>query len=177
MALGCAGAALVAAGCGLTSSKTTTVTTTVTRTVTRTVTTTRPSGRCAASDFTVTFKVLQGSAGAGNIVYTLRATKASQHACILSGVPTIDFLDASGAVMPSKISAGNGTVPLVTLQPGDSASSQVRFSPDIDPCDSGTATTLRVTMPDGSTLETKIDPPTRLCGAGSLQPTPWTGAD
>lgn len=182
MALGCAGATLVAAGCGLTTSasKTTTVTRTVTRTVTHTVTTTATqssSDRCSASDLTGTFGVLQGSAGAGNIVYTLKVVNASQGACTVSGVPTIDFLDANGAALPKHVSPnGAGTAVLVTLQPGDSAKSQVRFSPDVDPCDSGTATTLRLTMPDNSTLDAKIDPPTKLCGNGSLQPTPFSGA-
>jgi hypothetical protein len=181
MALGCAGAALVAAGCGLTSSasRTTTVTQTVTRTVTHTVTTTSPTGggACSAHDLTGTFEVLQGSAGAGNIVYTLKVVNASQSACTVSGIPTIDFLDSSGQPLKKAVSPnGAGTAVVVTLQPGDSARSQVRFSPDVDPCDPGTATTLRLTMPDNSTLDAKISPATRLCGGGSLQPTPFSGA-
>jgi hypothetical protein len=181
MALGCAGAALVAAGCGLTSSasKTTTVTRTVTRTVTHTVTTTAPTrgNACSAHDLTGTFQVLQGSAGAGNIVYTLKVVNASQGACTVSGVPTIDFLDSNGQAMKKAVSPnGGGTAAVVTLQPGDSARSQVRFSPDVDPCDPGTATMLRVTMPDNSTLDATIDPATKLCGGGSLQPTPFSGA-
>jgi Protein of unknown function (DUF4232) len=180
MALGCAGAALVAAGCGLTASKTKTVTATHTVTVTHTVTTTvasSPSNPCAASDLTATFEELQGSAGAGNIVYTLKVVNASQAACTVSGVPTIDFLDSSGHALKETISPnGAGTAVLVTLQPGDSARSQVRFSPDVDPCDPGTATTLRVTMADSSTLDAKIAPATKLCGNGSVQPTPFSGA-
>jgi uncharacterized repeat protein (TIGR01451 family) len=181
MAVGCAGAALVAAGCGLTNSasKTTTVTQTVTRTVTHTVTSASPAagGPCTAHDLTATFQVLEGSAGAGNIVYTLKVTNASQAACTVRGFPTIDFLDSNSAVMPSSVTAKADHVPIVTLQPGDSARSQIRFSPDVDPCDPGTATTLRLTMSDSSTLETKIDPATRLCGNGSLQPSLFTGAD
>jgi len=180
MALGCAGAALVAAGCGLTSSstKTTTVTTTVTKTVTHTVTQAAAANRCSAHDLTGTFEVLQGSAGAGNIVYTLKVTNAAQQACTVSGVPTIDFLTSSGSALPAHVSPNAaGTAALVTLQPGDSANSQVRFSPDVDPCDSGTATTLRLTMPDTSSFTMKIDPATRLCGGGSLQPGVFTGAD
>jgi hypothetical protein len=180
MAVGCAGAALVAAGCGLTASKTKTVTTTQTVTVTHTVTTTAASAgnACTAHDLAATFQVLQGSAGAGNIVYTLKVVNASQAACTISGVPAIDFLDASGAAMKKAVTPnGAGTAALITLQPGDTARSQVRFSPDVDPCDSGTATTLRLTMPDNSTLDAKIDPATRLCGNGSLQPSIFTGAD
>jgi hypothetical protein len=182
MAVGCAGAALVAAGCGLTASKTKTVTTTHTVTVTRThtVTTTSASAgnACTAHDLTATFQVLQGSAGAGNIVYTLKVANASQGACTVSGVPAIDFLDSSGTALKKTVSPnGAGTAALITLQPGDTARSQVRFSPDVDPCDPGTATTLRLTMPDSSTLDAKIDPATRLCGNGSLQPSIFSAAD
>ena len=180
MALGCAGAALVAAGCGLTSSstKTTTVTTTVTRTVTHTVTTATAAGNfCTASDLTGTFQVLQGSAGAGNIVYTLKVTNAAQGPCNVRGIPGLDVLDANGAEMDTRVSASPAHEPLVTLQPGASATSQIRFSPDVDPCDPGTATTLRVTLPNEGSLDVKFDPATKFCGAGSLQPTPFSGAD
>ena len=180
MALGCAGAALAAAGCGLTSSstKTTTVTTTVTKTVTHTVTRSGVANGCSAHDLTGTFQVVQGSAGAGNIVYTLKVTNASQQPCTVTGVPTIDFLTSGGSTLPSHVTPnGTGAAVLVTLQPGDSATSQVRFSPDVTPCDSGTATTLRLTMSTGGSLDVNIDPATHLCGGGSLQPTNFTGAD
>lgn len=179
MALGCAGAALVAAGCGLTSTKTvtTTVTKTVTRTVTNTVTTSGASNPCTAHDLTATFQVLPGSAGAGNIVYTLKVTNAAQGACTVHGVPAVTFLDAAGNAMPAHVSPPGGAGAVVALQPGDSATSQIRFSPDVDPCDPGTATTVNVELPGSSVLATKIDPATRLCGAGSLQPSAFSGAD
>ena len=151
----------------------------MTRTVTHTVTTTAATSAsaCTAHDLTGTFQVLQGSAGAGNIVYTLKVTNASQGACTVSGFPSIAYLDANGAALPAHIQPDRvGPVSVVTLQPGGSAKSDVRFSPDVTPCDSGTATTLRLTMADGSTLDAKIDPATHLCGAGSLQPTPFAAA-
>lgn len=181
MALGCAGAALVAAGCGLTgsSTKTTTVTTTetVTKTVTHTVTQSAATNGCTAHDLTGTFQVLPNSAGAGNIVYTLKVTNASQAACTVHGPPDITFLDAAGNVMSAHVSAAGGPGAVIALQPGDSATSQVRFSPDVDPCDPGTATTLNVAFSGNSVLATKIDPATKFCGAGSLQPSAFTGAD
>jgi hypothetical protein len=183
----CALVALVAVGWGYTrsssnaSTETVTVTRTVVHTITRSVTTTTAApaagNACTASDLTATFSALQGSEGAGNIVYTLRATNASQSACTVEGVPTIDFLTSSGTVLPSKTSPGPGTAAVVTLQPGDTATAQVRFSPGVDPCDPGTATTIRTKLPDGTTFTAKIDPATKLCGAGSLQPTPWAGAN
>ena len=181
MALGCAGAALVAAGCGLTgsSTKTTTVTTTetVTKTVTHTVTQSAATNGCTAHDLTGTFQVLPNSAGAGNIVYTLKVTNASQAACTVHGSPDITFLDSAGNALSAHVSPTGGPGAVVALQPGDSATSQVRFSPDVDPCDPGTATTLNVAFPENSVLATKIDPATRLCGAGSLQPGAFTGAN
>jgi hypothetical protein len=160
-----------------TTTETVTVGHTVTHTVTTVTTTAAPSGNaCTASDLTGTFRIVEGSAGAGNIVYTLRATNASQGACTVSGFPTIFFLDSSGKVMPSKTSTNGDHIAVVTLQPGDTATSQVRFSPDVTPCDAGTATTIRVELPDKTTFDAKIDPTTKLCGAGSLQPSPWAGA-
>jgi hypothetical protein len=183
MAVGCAGAALVAAGCGLTNASTKTVTgpaqtVTVTKTVTTTAAAPPASGSaCTAQDLTATFQALQGSAGAGNIVYTLQVTNGSQQPCTLSGVPTIDFLDAQGKPLPSSTSTTNSHIAIVKVDPGASATSQVRFSPDVDPCDAGTATTLRVELPDRTTLDAQIDPKTKLCGGGSIQPSAFTGAD
>jgi hypothetical protein len=51
---------------------------------------------CRGPALAATFSVLPGSAGAGNIVYTLKVTNESQATCTVSGFPTIDFLDASG---------------------------------------------------------------------------------
>jgi hypothetical protein len=191
MACGCAGAALVAAGCGLTNTKTEVTTVTVTRTVTHTVTTTAapaPSsaaGACNASDLTGTFAVLAGSAGAGNIVYTLHLTNASQQSCFLSGIPDVQLLDANGKALPTKpvpAQAGAQTAAKAILAPGASASSQARFSPDVpgvgesgNPCEPK-ASTLRVTVGNG-TLDVKIDPPTSVCSHGSLQLSNYTTAD
>jgi hypothetical protein len=147
--------------------------------VTQTVTVASPASgnACTADDLTGTFEVLAGSAGAGNIVYTLKVTNASQQPCTVSGVPALTALDEHGNEIPSHVAQTNsGTGALVTLQPGDSARSQVRFSPDVDPCEPGTMHTLHVGI-GASALNVAVDPPTRLCGGGSLQPTPFTGAD
>src|SRR4051812_3485320 len=164
MAVGCAGAALVAAGCGLTNTKTEvqTQTVTVTRTVTHTVTATAApatSNACTGSDLTGTFAVLAGSAGAGNIVYTLHVTNASQDACTVSGPPDVTFLDEDRSPMNQHTSTPGQKPTVVSLQPGASASAQVRFSPDVTPCDPGTATTLVVSMPDQSSFDVKVGPP------------------
>jgi hypothetical protein len=174
MALVCAGAALVAAGCGLTASKTKTVTTTHTVTVTHTVTTTTTSASggsfCTGSDVSATFDVLQGSAGAGNIVYTLTLKNTSQQDCAVTGMPQVQLLDANGADLPTHvIPAGKNTAVYTLLHPGDTARATARFSPDVDPCGKTVAHTLRVTPNGGGTVDAAISPPTRVCQDGSMQ--------
>ena len=182
MAVGCAGAALVAAGCGLTnaSSKTTTQTVTVTRTVTHTVTaaptTTAQAAACTADALSGTFAVEPGSAGAGNIVYKLTLTNTSQSACFVSGLPALQLLDANHKTLPTHptaVPAGAQTAVKVTLQPNGSATSEARFSPDVtgvgesgNPCEP-VASILQVTV--NGTLDVKIDPPTSVCSHGALQ--------
>lgn len=165
-------------------------TVTVTRTVTHTVTTTAAapapspaSGGCDASDLTGTFSVLAGSAGAGNIVYTLRLTNASQDSCFLSGLPQVQLLDAGGNELPTKATlVPDSTAAKAIVAPGASATSQARFSPDVNgvgesgnPCQPK-ASTLRVTVGNG-TVPVKIDPPTSVCSHGLLQMTNYTTAD
>lgn len=179
-ALAVAGALLllaVAAGCG--GTKTVTVTQTQTRTVTTSAssTTAGSTTMCAAGDLTGVFAVVPGSAGAGQISYELRLTNASQHDCIVSGMPTLQLLDASGNVLPTHESAaqpGTGTAALITLKPGDAATAQARFSPDVTgqgDQQSGQcqpkAAKVRVSVGSG-TLDAPVQPPTSVCEQGAL---------
>jgi uncharacterized protein DUF4232 len=176
---------LAVAGCGFTNSSSETKTVTVVHTVTHAATTTATpappptaaAGECAAADLSGTFAELQGSAGAGNIVYTLRLTNTSKTDCFVSGLPQVLLVDANGKALPTSPSAespGTQTAVKTTLHPGDTATSQARFSPDVNgvgegggPCEP-VATTLRVTAPGGGTLDVKIDPPTRVCSHGGM---------
>jgi len=169
------------------SSKTETVT--VVRTVTRVVTTTAAvapatANACTGSDLTGTFAVLPGSAAAGNIVYTLRVTNAAQSPCSVSGLPQLQLLDSGGKELPTKTTPeqpGTQTAVNVVLQPGSSATSEARFSPDVqgvgegNPCEPK-ASTLRVTAPGGGSLDVKIDPATSVCSHGALQLTNFATA-
>jgi hypothetical protein len=189
MALGCAGAALAAAGCGLTKTATKVEVTTVTRTVTHTVTvppTTAPSGAsdtpCEGSDLSATFAVEPGSAGAGNIVYKLTVKNTSSAPCFVSGLPQVQLQDANHKNLPTKPTAqfpGSQTGVKATLQPGGSASSEARFSPDVtgvgesgNPCEPK-AYILEVTA-GSSTTDANIDPPTSVCSHGALQLTNYS---
>lgn len=153
-----------------------TVTRTVTHTVTRTTATSSSASPCSASQLGATFKVLPGSAGAGNIVYALKLTNTSQTTCSVSGIPTVQLQDANGKDLPTHASLNDTGAPStpVSLSPGSSATSQARFSPDVNgtgesgnPCEP-VASTLVVTAPGGGTLSAKIDPATSVCSHGQL---------
>ena len=188
MALGCAGAALAAAGCGLTNSSTKIETTTVTRTVTHTVTvaptttatTVPPSAAppCASGDVTATFDVVPGSAGAGNIVYKLELKNVSHADCFVSGLPQVQLLDANRKELPTKTAPqqpGTATAVKAIIAPGKSAAADFRFSPDVtgvgetgNPCEPQ-ASILEVQAP--VQVDAKIDPPTSVCSHGAMQVT------
>ncbi len=169
-----AAAALVAAACGGTT--TLTVTQTVTRTVTRTQTTPEAAA-CTGGELSGTFDVQAGSAGAGQITYTLRLENSSAATCIVSGFPELQLLDAHGAALPTHAAPEPGAAPPhVRLLPGTSTSYDARFSPDVPgvgeqqsgPCEA-TASALRVTPTGGSNLDAPISPPTPVCEQGAIR--------
>lgn len=171
-----AGAAVLT-GCG----GTTTVTHTVTTTRTVTAPATRPTNAapCTGGDLTGAFRVLAGSAGAGQIVYQLTLTNVGQSTCFVSGLPVAQLLDAAGKSLPTHViaaRAGVGTAAKIVLAPGSTANARARFSPDVAGTgdqQTGTcqpeASTLRVTPNGGGALDVAIEPPTSVCEQGRLQ--------
>jgi hypothetical protein len=174
----------VAAGCG--GTKTVTVTQTSTTVQTVTVTTTAPAtttgpaeaAACTAADLTGNFSVVPGSAGAGNIVYSVHLTDSSSSPCFISGLPAVALLDKNGSPLPTHVSAaqpGQATAARIVLQSGDTAKADARFSPDvpstgeqqIGACEPK-AYILRVTAPGGGTVAAPISQPTAVCGHGLL---------
>ncbi len=171
--------ALTSAGCGLGGTKTVTATRTHTVTTTRTVTTTGSptSGKpCTGQQLRGTFALVPGSAGAGQIAYELTLKNTSESPCSLRGVPKGTLLSASGAALPTHVTAaGTGTTRRVALVPGASAVADARFSPDIagqgdsqsGPCQPE-AVTLQVTPDGGGVTDAAIKPPTSVCQQGTL---------
>lgn len=177
-------AVLALAGCGGTTTQTVTQTVTHVRTLTvttssATTTSAAPaSAPCAASSLQGSFDVVQGSAGAGQISYSLTLTNTGATACFVSGIPQVQLLGTTGRALPTSTSAAP-PVPAspakVSLQHGASAVAEARFSPDVNGTGDNapgqcqpTATVLRVTAPGGGTLDTPIQPPTPVCERGSL---------
>jgi hypothetical protein len=158
-------------------------TVTVTQTVATTETVTTQSNQsaaapCLASALTGNFAAIPGSAGAGQIAYRLRLTNQGDTACFVSGFPAGELLDKKGATLPTNITPdqpGQGTAARIDLKPGDAATADVRFSPDVPGESEQTAGqcepkayTFRLTIGDGS-VDAPVVPPTPVCERGSLQ--------
>jgi hypothetical protein len=174
------GVGALGAGCG---TKTVIVEHTVTevRTITAPSTTTppQPVALCAGDALRGTFAVVPGSPGAGQISYRLRLANTGSAACMLTGLPVVQLLDAQGGELPTQVAAaqpGQPTAVRVVLEPSGSAAADARFSPDVPgvgegqtgPCEPR-ASTLRVTAPGGGTADAPVQPPTAVCSKGSLR--------
>jgi len=192
LSIGLAALALGAlAGCG--GATTVTVTQTVTHTVTAapptatTAPTTPAAPACTGGDLGGSFTGIPGSAGAGQISYSLMLTNTSSNPCWVSGLPQLQLLDASGGALPTNVTAalpGTGTAAKIVLQPGGSAKADARFSPDVPGVGEGQAGRLcepvahqaQVTAPGGGTALVPITPPTSVCEHGSLRMSLYSAA-
>jgi len=176
----------LAAGCGGTKTVTVTTTATTVRTVTTTATTTAsttPSGSagaaaCTGDALAGRFGVVAGSAGAGNIVYSLRLTNTSAEPCFVSGLPAVTLLGADGTPLPTSVTAaqpGQASAAKIVLLVGGTAKADARFSPDVPgtgeqhsgPCEAKAAV-LRVSAPGGGAVAAPVSPPTPVCEHGAL---------
>jgi hypothetical protein len=126
------------------------------------------------------FKVVPNSAGAGNIVYTLRLHNSGASSCLLRGLPQVLLLGASGKPLPTKVLRDPRFTPKpFVLRPGHTATAQARFTPDVPgpgeqqvgACEP-IAHKLRVTA-GGASLTVPILPPTRVCVHGRMTFTPY----
>ena len=170
--------ALTAAGCGLGGgTKTVTVTHTTTLTTTQTVTTTASVSAakpCAGTDLAAVFTLIPGSAGAGQIGYTLTVKNTAQAPCSLHGIPQGTLVGASGTPLPTHVKAAGSGGHQVVLPPGASATAVARFSPDVvgtGDSQSGACQPVARTFQlsaAGSVAEAEIKRPTSVCQQGTL---------
>ena len=133
---------------------------------------------CAGSQLAGRFTVVQGSAGAGNIVYKLALKNTSAAACTVTGLPQGVLLGKTKAKLPTHVRAAYSnrlTAILVTLAPGASTFATARFSPDVPGPGEETigqcepkAYWFRVSAPGGGTTTVQLVPPTPVCEKGTL---------
>ena len=133
------------------------------------------------------FAAVPGSAGAGNIVYALRLTNSSDHACLVRGLLGLRLFDAHGHALPTHVTV---TDPAQLPRVRDVLAAHrwgnygnARFSPDIPGvgeqqlgrCEP-VAHRLRITLSTGGRLVAPIKPATSVCEHGSLSLTVqvWT---
>lgn len=138
----------------------------------------RTGAACTGAQLTGRFAAVQGSAGAGNIVYKLALKNTSSSTCTMTGLPQGQLLGKTKAKVPTHIRAahaGQLTAILVTLAPGASTYATARFSPDVPGAGEQTlgqcepkSYWLRVTAPGGGTTTVKVLPPTPVCEKGTL---------
>jgi hypothetical protein len=136
---------------------------------------------CTGAQLSGTFKVVPGSAGAGNIVYRLVLTNTSTSACSVTGLPTVRLYGRyDRKALPTHVVPafrGGLLAPLVQLAPGSKAQATARFSPDVPgtgepaagPNCEPVSYWLRVTLRGGGVTKVRVRPATPVCEHGSLQ--------
>jgi hypothetical protein len=144
------------------------------------------SAPCTGPDLNGTFSVQKGSAGAGNIVYTLNLANSSTHTCFVTGIPQLKLLDVNHRALPTNAKPafpGALTAVLVTLAPGQHTNLTARFSPDVPgpgeghpgPCEK-TGHWLRVSPSGGGSVTVPVKPPTPVCEHGGMTISVFTAA-
>lgn len=176
-----AAVALTAAGCLAGGTKTVTVTHTLT--TVRTVTTTASAATvaaCLGTQLAGAFALIPGSAGAGQLAYTLTVKNTSQSTCSLHGIPQGTLLGANGTALPTHVRKAGDGARRILLPPGASATARARFSPDVagdGDSQSGAcqpeAHTLQLNAEGGGVTEAAIKPPTSVCQRGTLDFEPY----
>lgn len=167
-----------ATGATSTSAGTAAVTSTTTTTTITTAASASGAGpQCTAAGLALSFLGGQGATGHGELGFALRNTGA---ACSTGGYPGIQFLDQSGAALPTTPSHTTsdffGQLPLreLTLAPGQSVSFRLGVSHDGGggaSTDCATAYGLQVIAPnDTATMRVQIPNGASECGTTTVSP-------
>jgi hypothetical protein len=93
-----------------------------------------PARPCTGGDLSTIFRVVPGSAGAGQISYTLQVRNVSTHECFVSGLPDVQLLGRFRQPLPTHVvpaQPGATTAVRVDLAPRRYAAATARFSPDV----------------------------------------------
>ena len=141
-----------------------------------------PAGSQAAGcgSLSGSFSVIRGSAGAGNIVYTLRLQNHGSQSCLLKGLPQLRLLGKTGNPLPTHVVPDPRFTPKpFLLRPGRATTAKARFSPDVPGPGEGhggrcepVAYKARVAV-GGTSVVVPLDGRTSVCEHGLLTFTPY----
>lgn len=83
---------------------------------------------CTAADLTGSIQDQEGGGAAGSVVVGLVLTNSSDSACLLQGTPGVSYVGHGNGTQLGAAAARSGmtSAPLITLQPGDSATALLR---------------------------------------------------
>ena len=132
-------------------------------------------GRCHTSMLSA--RVVLGQPGAGQRYADLVLTNTSGASCRVYGYPGMQLLGASGGHIPTAVERQPGTATLVTLAPGQQASSLLHWTivpgtGEGSPCEP-TASGLVVTPPDETAPLHTSWPGGTVCQHGQISATPF----
>jgi hypothetical protein len=134
------------------------------------------SGACVAADLALSFLGGQGATGHGELGFVLRNTSAAS--CSTYGFPGVQFLDKSGAPLPTDSTRTThdffGSTPVVALTVAPGASVSFRLGVTHGAASSAGCTTaygLQVIPPnDTATLHVSIPQGAYECGTTTVSP-------
>ena len=141
-----------------------------------TTSTTSGPGACVAADLGLSFLGGQGATGHGELGFALRNTTTAS--CRTYGYPGVQFLDRSGAPLPTDSTRTTedffGSTPVVALTVAPGASVSFRLGVTHGASSSAGCTTayrLQVIPPnDTATLEVSIPQGAYECGTATVSP-------
>ncbi|NUR30509.1 MAG: DUF4232 domain-containing protein [Catenulispora sp.] len=128
-----------------------------------------------------TWKLIEGSNGAGHVAADIALQNTSTHACTVSGYPGISLLASDEHPLPTNVVKFPTTVTTLTVPPGGWIHSEIRYSPNI-PGDGEPATGncepetvhARAQLPgDSAWAKVTLANPTTVCEKGTLQAKPF----
>lgn len=162
-----------------TSTQTTATTTTPPPTTTTgTTTTPAPSGQCLAAGLQLSFLGGQGATGHGLLGFALKDVSTSE--CHTFGYPGVQFLDKSGATLPTASTRtthdyfGNAPLRALTVSAGETVSFRLgvtHIGPNGSQTGCTTAYGLQVIPPnDTATLRVAIPQGVDECGTATVSP-------
>jgi hypothetical protein len=126
------------------------------------------------------FRVVPGSAGAGNIVYRLRVHNGSKRACAFAGFKRVKLLSRTQRPLPTRAhwAESYGSIDHL-LAPGQSLSAEARFSPDVPGVGEGNRRRCEpvarfLLLERGQRRQMiRVAPATSVCEHGSLAFSAW----